>query len=45
VGHDGALVALDQGSEVVWAADDGDPGLWRRSGGVRWSGKRIGRGN
>jgi hypothetical protein len=32
VGCGGALVALDQGSEVVWAADDGDPRLWRRSG-------------
>jgi hypothetical protein len=32
VGHGGALTALDQGSEAVWAADDGDPRLWQRSG-------------
>jgi hypothetical protein len=32
VGHGGALTALDRGSEAVWAANDGDPRLWRRSG-------------
>jgi hypothetical protein len=32
VGHDDTLVALDQGLEAVWAADDGDPRLWQRSG-------------
>jgi hypothetical protein len=30
--HGGALVALDQGSEAVWAADDCDPRLLRRYG-------------
>jgi hypothetical protein len=32
VGHSGALVALDRGSEAVWAVDDDDSRLWWRSG-------------
>jgi hypothetical protein len=41
VGRDGALTALDRGSEAAWAADVGGQGLRRRSG----EGLRSGREN
>jgi hypothetical protein len=41
VGRGSAPTALDQGSEVAWAADDGSQGLRRRSG----KGLRSGREN
>jgi hypothetical protein len=41
VGRGGALVALDRGSEAVWAADDGGPRLWWRSGEGWCSGEEM----
>jgi hypothetical protein len=39
MGHGGALVAWDRGSEAAGAADDGESRQWRCSGGRWWSEK------
>jgi hypothetical protein len=41
VGHGGALVAQDRGSEVVWAAVDGGKEWWRESGERLSSGGKV----
>jgi hypothetical protein len=41
VGEGDAVCALDRGWEAAWAAVDGEQKLRRRSGEVRWLGKKM----